>query len=118
VSVHFGFVAMNEEIESLHTSQTWDLVKLLEGAKTVRLRRSLYGLEQSLGQWYNHFVYCGQFSYGSFVYLLLYVDDMLIASKSMFEVKRLKFLLGDEFEMMDLGGAKKIFGLGLLSRTT
>jgi len=50
--------------------------------------------------------------------LLRYVDDMLIASKSMFEVKRLKFLLGDEFEMMDLGGAKKIFGLGLLSRTT
>jgi hypothetical protein len=40
--------------------------------------------------------------------LLLYVDGMLIAAKSMFEVKRLKSLLGDEFEMKDLGGAKKI----------
>jgi len=56
-------------------------------------------------------VYYGQFSYGSFGYLLLYVGDMLIAAKSLFEVDRLKSLLGDEFEMKDLGGAKKILGL-------
>jgi hypothetical protein len=55
-------------------------------------------------------VYYGQFSYGSFIYFLLYVG-MLIAAKIMFEVKRLKSLLGDEFEMKDLGGAKKILGL-------
>jgi hypothetical protein len=36
---------------------------------------------------------------------------MLIAAKNMFEVERLKSLLGDEFEMKDLGGAKKILGL-------
>jgi hypothetical protein len=102
---------MNDEIESFHKNQTWDLVKLPEGAKAVRLRRSLYDLEQSLGQWYKRFVYCRQFSYGSFVYLLLYVDDMLILAKSMFEVKRLKSLLGNEFEMKDLGGAKNILGL-------
>jgi hypothetical protein len=36
---------------------------------------------------------------------------MLIAVKSVFEVKRLKSLLGDEFEMKDLGGAKKILRL-------
>jgi hypothetical protein len=29
------FVAMNEEIESLHKNQTWELVKLPKGAKTV-----------------------------------------------------------------------------------
>jgi hypothetical protein len=104
----FWVVAMNEEIESLCKNQTWDLKNLLEEAKTVGLRGSLYGLEQSPGQRYKRFVYCGQFSYGSFVYLLLYVDGMLIAAKSMFEVKRLKSLLGDEFEMKDLGGAKKI----------
>jgi hypothetical protein len=46
-----------------------------------------------------------------FIYLLLYVDDMLIASKSMFEVKKMKSLLSDEFEMKDLVGAKKIIGL-------
>jgi hypothetical protein len=36
------------------------------------------------------------------------VDDILTVAKSMFEVKRLKSLLGDEFEIKDLGGAKKI----------
>jgi len=84
------------------------LKKLPEDAKTVGLKRSLYGFEQSLGQRYKHFVYCWQFSCGSFVYLLLFMDDMPIAAKSMFEVKRLKSLLSDEFEMKDLGGAKKI----------
>jgi hypothetical protein len=44
----FGIVAMKEEIESFHKNQIWDLVKLPEGTKTVVLRRSLYGLEQSL----------------------------------------------------------------------
>jgi hypothetical protein len=104
----FWVVAMNEEIESLCKNQTWDLVKLPEDEKTVSLRRSMYGLKQSPGQRYKRFVYCGQFSCGSFVCVLLYVDDMLIAVKSMFEVKRLKSLLGDEFEMKNLGGAKKI----------
>jgi hypothetical protein len=39
------------------------------------------------------------------------MDDMLIAAKSMFEVDKLKSLSGDEFEMKDLGGAKKILEL-------
>jgi hypothetical protein len=104
----FWVNAMNEKIESLYKNQTWDLVKLPKDVKTVRLGRSLYGLEQSPGQRYKRFVYCGQFSYGSFVYLLLYVDGMFIAAKSMFKVKRLKSLLGEEFAMKDLGGTKKI----------
>jgi hypothetical protein len=43
--------------------------------------------------------------------LLLYLDGMLITATSMFEVERLKSLLGDEFETKNLGGAKKILGL-------
>ncbi len=39
------------------------------------------------------------------------MDDILIASKNMLEIKRLKSQLGDEFEMKNLGGAKKIIGL-------
>ncbi|GLT72015.1 hypothetical protein SLA2020_439880 [Shorea laevis] len=104
----YRVIAMNGEIESLHKNQTCDLVKLSKSAKTVKLRRSSYGLKQSHRQWYKHFMYYRQLLDGSFVYLLLYVDDMLIVAKSMFEVKRLKSLLGDEFEMMDFGGAKKI----------
>jgi hypothetical protein len=51
------------------------------------------------------------FDDGSYLFLLLYVDDMLIAAKSMCEVKRLKSLLHKEFEMKDLGAAKKILGM-------
>ena len=42
------------------------------------------------------------------LYLLLYVDDMLIASRSMKAVKGLKRALSDEFEMKDMGPALKI----------
>ena len=48
---------------------------------------------------------------GSPIYLLLYVDDMLIAAKSKKEITTLKKLLNSEFEMKDLGAAKKILGI-------
>ena len=48
---------------------------------------------------------------GSSIFLLLYVDDMLIAAKSMSEVNKLKILLSREFDMNDLGAAKKILGM-------
>ena len=48
---------------------------------------------------------------GSYIFLLLYVDDVLIAAKSMCEVDRLKVLLCKEFDMKDLGIAKKILGM-------
>ncbi|XP_066365537.1 uncharacterized protein [Miscanthus floridulus] len=42
---------------------------------------------------------------GSPIYLLLYVDDMLIAAKSKKEITMLKKLLSSEFEMKDHGAA-------------
>jgi ATP-binding cassette subfamily B (MDR/TAP) protein 1 len=48
---------------------------------------------------------------GSPIYLLLYVDDMLIATKSKVEITKLKKLLSSEFDMKDLGAAKKILGM-------
>ena len=39
------------------------------------------------------------------LYLLLYVDDMLIASRSIKVVKGLKRVLSNEFEMKDMGPA-------------
>ncbi|RVW79833.1 Retrovirus-related Pol polyprotein from transposon TNT 1-94 [Vitis vinifera] len=47
----------------------------------------------------------------SFIFLLLYVDDMLITAKSMVEVNKLKSLSSKEFDMKDLGAAKKILGM-------
>jgi len=52
-----------------------------------------------------------KFSGDSFVYLLLYVDDMLIACKDKSLISKLKSQLSREFEMKDLGAAKKILGM-------
>jgi hypothetical protein len=48
---------------------------------------------------------------GSHIYLLLYVDDMLISTKSREEITVLKKLLNSEFDMKDLGAAKKILDM-------
>ena len=47
------------------------------------------------------------------VFLLLYVDDMLIASKSRVEINGLKELLKSEFDMKDLGAARRILGMDI-----
>jgi hypothetical protein len=39
------------------------------------------------------------------------VDDMPIATKSIVEINKLKVLLSREFDMKDLGAAKKILGM-------
>ena len=42
---------------------------------------------------------------------MLYVDNMLIASKDKPLIDKLKSQLSDEFEMKDLGAVKKILGI-------
>nr|GEV02215.1 retrovirus-related Pol polyprotein from transposon TNT 1-94 [Tanacetum cinerariifolium] len=51
---------------------------------------------------------------GEYIYLLLYVDDMLIACKSKAEIGSTKSLLKRKFEMKDLGEAKKILGMDIV----
>ena len=48
------------------------------------------------------------------VYLLLYVDDMLTANGSMKDIQELKLQLSSEFEMKDLGKAKRILGMEII----
>ncbi len=43
-----------------------------------------------------------------FIILVLYVDDMLIVARDHSEVNKLKALLSSEFQMKDLGIARRI----------
>ena len=48
---------------------------------------------------------------GSLIVLILYVDDMLIARRSGYEIDALKKRLMDAFEMKDLGISNHILGM-------
>ena len=63
---------------------------------------------------YDHCVNLKKLQDESFIYLLLYIDDMLIASQSLEEIEKLKTRLKSEFEMKDLGEAKMILGMEIV----
>lgn len=49
-----------------------------------------------------------------FVLVLLYLDDILIASIDKTQIEKLKTALSREFKMKDLGSAKRILGMELV----
>ena len=59
-------------------------------------------------------VYFKQCNDESFMYLLLYVDDMLIVAKTKEEIRTIKAQLNNEFEMKGVGAAKKIIRMEIL----
>jgi hypothetical protein len=65
------------------------------------------GFKRSL---YDSRVYI-KFIDGSPIYLLLYIDDILIAAKSKIDIANLKAQLSSKFEMKDVGAAKKILDM-------
>lgn len=117
--------------ERVYMEQPEGYVKKGEEDKVCLLRKSLYGLKQSPREWnyrfhtfmikqgylrseYDPCVYLKGSRVEDMVYLLLYVDDMLIASKQMETIQRLKDQLSSEFEMKDLGAARRILGMDIL----
>ena len=56
---------------------------------------------------YDHCLYFKRLN-DIFIILVVYVDDMLIVSKRMVEISRLKAQMDRTFDMKDLGAAKQI----------
>ena len=98
--------------------------------QVCRLNKSLYGLKQAPRQWNKRFnvfimsqgfirseqdscVYIKEIGPEDYVYLLLYVDDILLAAKQMSEIKMIKDQLSSEFEMKDMGSASRILGIDI-----
>jgi len=60
---------------------------------------------------YDPCVYFRKLPSGEYIYLLLYVDDMLIASKNRSSIDKLKVQLSCEFEMKDLEEVSRTLGM-------
>jgi hypothetical protein len=93
-----------------------------------RLKKRLYGLKKTPRKWYlkfykfmteqgysrchsDHYVYFKRLQNGSYIILLLYVDDMLVAGSNMQGINVIKKKLSNSFAMKDLGVVKKILGI-------
>ena len=103
---------------------------ILKGKNNLlcRLKKILYGIKQATRKWYlkfdrfmieqgysrchsNHCVYFKKLENGSYIILLFYVDDMLVAGSNMQDINVLKKKLANSFAMKDFVVKKKILGM-------
>jgi hypothetical protein len=93
-----------------------------------RLKKRFYGLKKAPRKWYlkfyrfmteqgysrcysNHCVYFKRIENGSYIILLLYVDDMLVAGSNMQDINVIKKKLANSFVMKYFGDANKILSM-------
>jgi hypothetical protein len=113
--------------EEIYMKQPEGFVVKGKNELVFKLKKSLYGLKQSPRMWYqkfdtyilelgfvrsraDHCVYSKQVG-NHFIYVVLYVDDMLLVGNNMDVIKEVKSQLSSKFDMKDLGAANFILGM-------
>ena len=119
---------MNGDLDvDLYMQQPEGFVVAGQEELVCKLRKSIYGLKQAGRAWFekinaalvrmdftpldsDHCVYVRRQG-DDVLYIVLYVDDLLLIGSSLVEVKQLKVDLSARFEMTDLGEAEYVLGL-------
>lgn len=127
MDVRTAFLHGNLE-EKIYMHQPEGFVTKRKEDQVCYLKKSLYGLKQSARQWnkrfddfmmkkyfkrskYDQCVYFKHVTNTMVIYLLLYVDDILIACPDLNEIMKLKSHFKLEFDMKDLGPTRVILGM-------
>ena len=126
---------LNGDIEeTIYMVQPENYVSGDAKSMVCKLKKSIYGLKQASRQWYYKFhnviisfgfeanlvdeciylKFCGS----KFVFLVLYVDDILLASNDINMLHETKKFLMNNFEMKDLGDASFVLGIEILRNRT
>ena len=114
-------------LEDVYMTQPEGFVDPKNGAKVCKLQRSIYGLKQASRSWNLRFDEAvRQFGFiknedepcvykkvngNTIVFLVLYVDDILLIGNDIPTLQNVKTWLGNCFSMKDLGEASYVLGI-------